>query len=199
LTRVLTDNVALCEALLLNAQTGTAKAEAGPTGLEAAPQPEEAPARGSPQSQATLAAIQINAGLNDAWVSQDAPKQGFFFTVYPDQGLFFLSWFTFDSTLPDGDVTAEFGAPDQRWVTGVGFYSGDSVSLNAELTTGGIFNGSDSEAAQQANYGTITITFISCNEATLAYNFPSLGLSGQMTLTRVLTDNVALCEELAAP
>ena len=51
----------------------------------------------------------------------------------------------------------------------------------------------------QLGYGTITITFVNCNEALLTYNFPSLGLSGQITLTRVLTDNIALCETLTTP
>lgn len=142
--------------------------------------------------------FQINAGLNDAWVSEDAPLQGLFFTVFEDLGFFFLSWFTFDSVAPGGGETAVFGAPDQRWITASGAYSGDTVTLNVELTSGGIFNGSDPMASQQAGYGTITIVFISCNEAVLTYNFPSVGLSGEMTLTRVLPDNVPLCEAMAS-
>ncbi len=138
----------------------------------------------------------INAGLNDAWVSADAALQGFFFTVYPDLGLFFLSWFTFDSALPDESVLATFGAPDQRWVTGLGAYSGNSVTINVELTSGGIFNALEPLANQQPGYGTITIVFVSCNEAILTYDFPSTGLSGQMTLARAVPDNVALCEAL---
>ena len=74
---------------------------------------------------------------------------------------------------------------------------GDSVTLNVELTSGGIFNGSVPQATQTPGYGTITIVFINCNEAILTYNFPSVGLSGEMTLTRVVTDNVALCEMLS--
>jgi hypothetical protein len=144
------------------------------------------------------ASFEINAGLNDAWVNADAALQGMFFTVFPDTGLFFLSWFTFDSVLPAGNDSATFGASDQRWVTGLGSYSGDSVTLNVELTSGGVFNGSVPEASQQPGYGTITIVFKNCNEAALTYNFPSVGLSGQMTLTRVLPDSVALCEALAA-
>jgi hypothetical protein len=141
----------------------------------------------------------INAGLNDAWVSADAPLQGFFFTAFPDLNFFFLSWFTFDSVLPIGGAPAVFGAADQRWVTGGGLYSGDSVTISVELTSGGIFNGSNPLATQQPAYGTITIVFNNCNEAILTYNFPSAGLSGQMTLTRVVTDNVNLCEVLNTP
>ena len=140
----------------------------------------------------------INAGLNDAWVSDGAPFQGFFFTVFPDFGFFFLSWFTFDSVIPIGPDTAVFGAFDQRWVTGSGFYNGDSVTLNMEMTTGGVFNGSVPLATQDTDYGTITIVFVNCNEAILTYDFPGVPLSGQMTVTRVLPDNVPLCVTLNA-
>lgn len=144
--------------------------------------------------------FQINAGMNDAWVHAGAPFQGFFFTVFPLLKLFFLSWFTFDSVIPGPGVPpAVFGAADQRWVTGLGSYFGDSVTVNVELTSGGIFNGSEPLATQDSGYGTITIKFINCNEALVTYSFPTLGLFGQMTLTRVVTDNVALCQELAVP
>ena len=114
-------------------------------------------------------------------------------------GIVFLSGFTFDSVPPDDGVSAVFGAADQRWVSGAGAYSGNSVTINVELTSGGIFNGATPLAGQQTGYGIITVVFINCNEALLTYNFPSLGLSGEMTLKRVLPDNVALCEILAAP
>ncbi|NND44599.1 MAG: hypothetical protein HKN58_04705 [Xanthomonadales bacterium] len=140
----------------------------------------------------------INAGLNDAWVNADAPFQGLFFTIFPDLSLFFAAWFTFDSVPPGQDVTAVFAAPDLRWVTASGIYSEDSVTLTAELTTGGVFNDSEPEATQTPNYGTITIQFLSCNEALVSYDFPSVGLSGQMTLTRVVGDNIPLCRALLA-
>jgi hypothetical protein len=142
------------------------------------------------------ATFRINAGLNDAWVSDDAPFQSFFFTVYEKLGIFFLSWFTFDSVQPAAEPTAVFGANDQRWVTGAVAYSGDTVTIPVELTSGGIFNDSDPAAMQQAAYGTITIVFHGCNEATLTYDFPSWGLSGEMTLTRVIDENAAICEAL---
>ena len=142
-------------------------------------------------------AFEINAGLNDAWVNADAEKQGFFFTVFPDFKFFFMSWFTFDSVPPQG-ASATFGAADTRWVTGLGAYTGNSVTIDVELTTGGIFNASDPLADQTPGYGTITIVFTGCNEALVTYNFPTVFLSGSMTLTRVLDENVALCQALAA-
>jgi hypothetical protein len=53
----------------------------------------------------------INAGLNDAWVNALAPYQGLFVTVYPDQGIVFVAWFTFDSELLPPGATAAFGRP----------------------------------------------------------------------------------------
>lgn len=140
----------------------------------------------------------INAGLNDAWVSANAPLQGFFFTVFPDIGFFFLSWFTFDF-IPPVSNEAFFGASDQRWVTGGGTYSGGSVMINVELTSGGIFNSAEPLATQHPGYGTIRVGFINCSEAVLHYAFPSADLSGQVKLSRVLPDNVALCQALAGP
>lgn len=140
----------------------------------------------------------VNSGLNDAWVSADAPLQGLFFTIYPDLKILFLSWFTFDTDPPPQD-DATFGAGDQRWVTGFGAFSEGAILVNVELTSGGIFNGSDPVAVQQPSYGIIRIGFINCSEAVLYYEFPSVGRSGYMKLTRVVPDNVALCQALVSP
>ncbi|NND43811.1 MAG: hypothetical protein HKN58_00710 [Xanthomonadales bacterium] len=140
--------------------------------------------------------FQINAGLNDAWVNQDAPFQGMFITVYPDLGLVFVAWFTFDSVPPDAGM-ATFGGIDQRWVTGLGTIDGDRVSLNMELTTGGGFNMAQPVPSQDTSYGTMLIVFAACNGAQVTFDFPGPGLSGSFPITRVVGDNIPLCESLA--
>lgn len=143
-----------------------------------------------------LNSFQINAGLNDAWVNANAPFQGMFITVFPDLGLVFVAWFTFDSEPPAGGV-ATFGGIGQRWVTGLGTIDGDRVSLNMELTTGGSFNAADPEPIQDTAYGTMLIVFSGCNAAVVTYDFPGPGLSGSFPIERVVGDNIALCETLA--
>ncbi|MDX1460953.1 MAG: hypothetical protein R3348_07845 [Xanthomonadales bacterium] len=143
--------------------------------------------------------VAINQGMNDAWVSDDAPFQGLFITVFEQAGIVFLSWFTFDSEPDASAPAAVFGANDTRWVTAAGGFSGNTATLTAELTSGGIFNAADPVAMQVSPYGTMTLVFNSCNEAVLTYDFPGPGLSGQMTLKRVLPSNVPLCESLSAP
>jgi len=140
--------------------------------------------------------IVINAGMNDAWVSTNAPFQGMFITVFPVLKLMFAAWFTFDSEQPPEEAVAVFGAADQRWVTALGSYDGNRAELKAELTTGGSFNGADPTPTQDTDYGTLTIDFSHCNLASVEYDFPSANESGFFTATRVVESNVPLCNEL---
>ena len=141
--------------------------------------------------------FEMNAGLNDAWVNPDAPFQGLFVTVFPELGLVFIAWFTFDS-VPASGGEAVFGAADQRWVTALGAIEGHRAVLEAELTSGGVFNDSDPLATQQPSYGMITLEFEDCSSGAVSYDFPGPGLSGAFTIERPLDSNVALCEALSA-
>lgn len=140
----------------------------------------------------------INAGLNDAWFNVLTAGQGFFFTVFPDLGAFFLAWFTYDTERPDDAIVANLGEPGHRWLTAFGYYEGDTVELDVELTSGGIFNSTEPAPLQEPAYGTISIVFHGCRCATLVYDFPSLGLMGEIPLRRIANDNVGRCETLNA-
>jgi len=140
----------------------------------------------------------INAGLNDAWVSDGAPFQGLFITVYPELGLVFVAWFTFDTEVPV-ENSAVFGWGGQRWVTAVGPFTGNTASLTAELTTGGIFNSSAPLPTQDDEHGTVDLDFDGCGQGTVTFNFPSVGLSGSYPIHRAVEGNTALCETLAQP
>jgi plastocyanin len=141
----------------------------------------------------------INAGMNDAWVNIDTLGQGLFFNVFSELEAMFIAWFTFDTELPDPSVMANLGGAGQRWVTGLGFYPpGNSVTVTMELTFGGLFNQLAETQDQVPGYGTVTITFRSCNHAVLTYDFPDLGLMGTIELSRATTDNVELCQVLSA-
>jgi hypothetical protein len=142
--------------------------------------------------------FKLTAGLNDAWVNEAAPFQGMFITVFPVLNIVFVAWFTFDSEIPLEEQPATFGASDQRWVTGVGAIDGNKVEIKMELTTGGIFNGSDPLPTQNTSYGTMTLEFQNCSSASVVYNFPSVPESGEFNMARVVDSNVELCETLSA-
>jgi len=116
--------------------------------------------------------------------------------VFPVLKQVFVAWFTFE-TVPPGENTAAFGASDQRWVTALGSYSGNQATLQAELTTGGLFNSDLPLASQDAEYGTLELEFEHCNLATVSFDFPDAGLSGVFEISRALDSNVALCEAYA--
>ena len=141
-------------------------------------------------------ATDINNAMSDAWVSDNANFQGMFISVYKELGSVFVAWFTFDTEPPDEDLTAVVGATDHRWVTAFGDIDGDTVVLDAELTSGGSFNASQPVAGQEQGYGTITIVFADCENATVSYDLTGAGVAGEFQIHRIVNDNVALCEML---
>lgn len=142
--------------------------------------------------------FEINAGLNDAWFNAQTPGQGLFVTVFPDLGAIFIAVFTYDTERPVPEVMANLGEPGHRWFTAFGDYEGDTAVLEAELTEGGVFNAAEPQPSQTPNYGTVTVVFHDCNSLTLSYDFPSLGLMGEIPMTRIALDNVPRCEALNA-
>jgi hypothetical protein len=137
--------------------------------------------------------ITINQGISDAWFNPDTPGQGFFIIVFPEIGKVFLAWFTYDTERPPGGVTAILGDEGHRWLTALGDFSGDTATLDIEITEGGIFNAVPPETSQTIQ-GTIVLEFIDCDTGLVHFNIPSLGLSGTIPIQRLTRDNVGLCE-----
>jgi len=142
--------------------------------------------------------FRINAGLNDAWFNPVTNGQGLLITVFPGIGQMFLAWFTYDTERPPEDVTAILGEPGHRWLTAQGPYTGDTANLTLNLTAGGVFDAAEPPASTDpAGYGTMQIEFADCTEGLVTYDIPSLGLSGEFPIERIVADNVPLCESLA--
>ena len=143
--------------------------------------------------------IVINAAMSDAWFFPDTSGQGFFIIVWEDQKLVFLAWFTYDTERPPEDVTAILGEPGHRWLTALGPYDGDSALLDVFLSSGMIFDSGEPEVTtEQLEGASIWITWSSCEEGVLTYDIPSLGLSGDIPIQRIVDDNVAACEAAQA-
>jgi len=141
---------------------------------------------------------QINSGLNDAWYYPETSGQGFFITVFPDLDYVSLAWFTYDTELPPEDATANLGDPGHRWLTAGGPISGNQVTMNIEMTSGGVFD-TPTEIQRTdppGSDGTIILTFDSCNSGTVEYDIPSINGQGIVPIQRVAGDNIVLCEAL---
>jgi hypothetical protein len=139
----------------------------------------------------------INPGLNDHWYNPATVGQGIYLTVFPVLGKVTVTMFTYDTLLPDESVTANLGDPSQRWLNGLGNYSGNQAVLKASFDYDGLFDDSK-ETTKVRQYGTITLTFDSCNSGLVEYEIPSLSLVGSFPIERIVDDNVALCEAFLA-
>lgn len=148
---------------------------------------------------AQASALEINAGLSDAWYDPQTGGQGFFIIVWEDIETIFLSWFTYDTERPPQNVTAHLGEPGHRWLTAQGPFAGDTATLTVYETSGGVFASAQPAPGPSAEIGTITVSWSGCNAGELSYDLPGHGLAGTIPIERIVLDNVPLCETLGAP
>jgi len=142
----------------------------------------------------------LNAGINDAWFSPATAGQGFFITVYPDLGVVALAWFTYDTELPLPEAEANLGNPGHRWLTASGPFVGNTANLTVFVSRGGEFDAANPvPVTDPVGDGTIVLEFADCTQGLVKYEITSLGISGEIPIQRVASDNTALCETLAAP
>lgn len=141
------------------------------------------------------AAFEITASIADAWYNPATSGQGFLITVFPGIEQIFLAWFTYEVERPGMGATAQLGEVGHRWLTAQGAYAGDTATLKLFQTLGGVFDGADpAPSTDPAGIGTLTLQFADCRSALATYEIPTLGLSGQIPLQRIVEDRVAQCE-----
>ena len=118
--------------------------------------------------------------------------------MFPDQGIIFLAWFTYDTERPPEDVLAYLGEPGHRWLTAQGPYQGNTAMLDAYLTEGGVFDMAEPPAVTgEEPIGTIEIIWENCAKGILAYDINPPGVMDEIEIRRIVPDNVALCEVLS--
>jgi endonuclease I len=138
----------------------------------------------------------INAGISDAWYNPQTDGQGFLIVVWEEIQYMFAAWFTYDVERPPDGVQAMLGEPGHRWLTAQGAWSGDTAELDIFVTRGGVFDAADPPAGDADPYGSMTIRFSGCNAATVDYDIPSLNLSGEIPIERIVLEKTAQCEAL---
>lgn len=140
----------------------------------------------------------MNAGLNDAWYNPLTSGQGFFINVFPELGFVSLAWFTYDTSLPDDEVSANLGDAGHRWLTAIGTIEGCSSTMDIDITSGGLFDTATvvKHTDLAGSDGTITLSFESCSAGLVEYDIPSINIQGSVPIQRVANDNIALCEAL---
>jgi hypothetical protein len=122
-------------------------------------------------------------GLSGNWFDPAKGGQGFVFEINPAARVVFLTWYTYAAN------GQSIGAEGQRWYTAQAAYTPGTRTMPVLLyeTTGGLLDRA-SPAPATAQVGTATLTFASCNSATMTYAFTAgsnAGRAGAMNLVRV--------------
>jgi hypothetical protein len=130
--------------------------------------------------------FQINAGITGAWFDPGTAGQGFLIDIEPDSEFMFIAWFTYEQ------ASSKVGAPEHRWLTAQGNYSGGTGNLDLFNTTGGQFD--DPQMTTTVSAGTLTVTFTDCSNGTIDYDLPGDGVEGSISIVRVIPGTESLCE-----
>lgn len=143
--------------------------------------------------QAPLGGVfNINYGLSGGWFSPETSGQGLLLEVLPDSEQVFVTWFTYEAA-----SSSKVGAPEHRWLSGLGSIDGNRVEVDLRVTSGGLFDDPvDVSRTEPGEYGTLTLEFADCANATMNYNLTAEGLAGSRDLIRLSAPPQA-CLDLA--
>ena len=111
-----------------------------------------------------------------AWYNPATPGQGFFIERIGNTQ--FMAWFHNDWDLPDATVTDFLSPARQRWLTLQGdvLPGATQAQLKIYQTSGGSFT--RESAGAPVEVGTATLTFLSCDSATLNYELSAQRCAG---------------------
>jgi hypothetical protein len=128
----------------------------------------------------------INAGHSGAWFYPPTSGQGQFIDVVPENQTMFLSWFTYTDA-------ASANLTEQRWLTALGNYSGNTSVLDLYETLGGKVD--DPQAVTNNKIGEVTVTFSDCEQGQMVYDIPAENLHGVFPMQRVIAGSGNVCEQ----
>lgn len=120
--------------------------------------------------------------ITGGWFNADRDGEGFLIQTVDDRDVAVVFWATYD----------ENGG--QEWFTGLGDFSGDQLSSEMLVTSGGVFGDAfDPSQVVRTPVGNIVMTMNDCNTITLDYEIN--GQTGQQELTRVYSLEGQVCVE----
>jgi len=122
-------------------------------------------------------------GLTGAWFNPDRDGEGFQVEILSgDDAL--VAWYTYDL---DGE---------QLWLIGSGSVGGNTVTIDEVFRTSGpVFGaGFDPDLVERSNWGSLVLTFSSCNAGSVSYSGPPGYGEGTIDLVRLTRLRHAPCD-----
>ncbi|HKP65656.1 MAG TPA: hypothetical protein VJX31_03435 [Casimicrobiaceae bacterium] len=122
-------------------------------------------------------------GLSGAWYDPATGGQGMLVEINPGADAAFIGWYTYQPTGTGADPSGQrWFSAQAPWVLG-----STTVDLTVFASTGGAFDSPD-DTVTTTPVGTATLTYASCESATLDYAFTEgelAGIQGSIPLTRL--------------
>lgn len=120
-----------------------------------------------------------------SWYEPASSGQGMLIDLDDVSKQLFAAWFTYNDQA--GSDNGQIPGAEQRWFTAQGKYSGRKAVLDLYQSRNGRFNATNTVDTNKV--GTLELNLESCKKGTAQYDMPSLGLSGEIELQRLLTNS----------
>lgn len=140
----------------------------------------------------------INQGIAGSWFNPATSGQGFLIDLLPEFNFMFVAWFTYEKpAAPAMAGGPKIGAPEHRWMTASGNYTGNVATLTLFSSRNGVFN--DPATVTTSPVGTMSLNFENCSKGTITFDIPGEGVSGVIPISRQTTGMAAYCRSLIPP
>jgi len=120
-----------------------------------------------------------------SWYEPASSGQGMLIDLDDVSKQLFAAWFTYNDQA--GSDNGQIPGAEQRWFTAQGKYSGRKAVLDLYQSRNGRFDATNTVDTNKV--GTLELNLESCKRGTAQYDMPSLGLSGEIELQRLLTNS----------
>ncbi len=120
-----------------------------------------------------------------SWYEPASSGQGMLIDLDDVSKQIFAAWFTYNDQA--GSDNGQIPGAEQRWFTAQGKYSGRKAVLDLYQSRNGRFDTTNTVDTNKV--GTLELNLESCKKGIAQYDMPSLGLSGEIELQRLLTNS----------
>lgn len=120
-----------------------------------------------------------------SWYEPATSGQGLLLDLDDRSKQVFGAWFTYNNEA--GTDNGQIPGAEQRWFTAQGKYSGRRAVLDLFQSRNGRFDANNTVETNKV--GTLEIDLESCKKGKASYEMPSLSLSGDISIVRLMSNN----------
>ncbi|GAA6151307.1 alpha/beta hydrolase [Pseudoteredinibacter isoporae] len=120
-----------------------------------------------------------------SWYEPATSGQGLLLDLDDRNKQLFGAWFTYNNEA--GSDSGQIPGAEQRWFTAQGKYSGRRAVLDLYQSRNGRFDANNS--VNTTKVGTLEVDLDSCKKGLARYDMPSLGLSGEINIVRLMSNS----------